>query len=166
LFLRQPLQVGRQTSNFGMRLHPILHKMKAHFGVDFAANVGTPVYAAGDGHLVSAERAGAAGNVVRVRHDGGYLTEYMHLQRFATSVKPGDVVHKGQVVGFVGSTGLSTGPHLHFGVKHNSKYLDPASLGGVVQPAVGSRERNAFEAESKTLLDLLSALGKGLGDGV
>ncbi len=166
LFLRQPLQVGRQTSNFGMRLHPILHKMKAHFGVDFAANVGTPVYAAGDGHLVSAERAGAAGNVVRVRHDGGYLTEYMHLQRFVTSVKPGDSVHKGQVVGFVGSTGLSTGPHLHFGVKHNSKYLDPASLGGVVQPSVGSRERSTFESESKALLDLLAALGKGLGDGV
>ncbi len=165
LFLRQPLQVGHQTSNFGIRMHPILHKMKAHFGVDFAASVGTPVYAAGDGHLVSAERSGAAGNVVRLRHDGGYLTEYMHLQRFATSVKPGDSVHKGQVVGFVGSTGLSTGPHLHFGVKHNSKYLDPATLGDVVQPAVATRERASFDAESKALLDLLAALGKGLGDG-
>ena len=149
-----------------MRLHPILHKMKAHFGVDFAASSGTPVYAAGDGHLVSAERAGAAGNVVRVRHDGGYLTEYMHLSRFVATVKPGDAVHKGQVVGFVGSTGLSTGPHLHFGVKQHSKYLDPASLGDVVQPAVNSRERAAFETESKALMDLLAALGKGLGDGV
>lgn len=165
LFLRQPLQVGRQTSNFGMRLHPILHKMKAHLGVDFAANVGTPVYAAGDGHLVSAERAGAAGNVVRLRHEFGYLTEYMHLQRFVASVKPGDTVHKGQVVGFVGSTGLSTGPHLHFGVRQHNKYLDPASLGDVVQPSVSSRERAAFEAESKVLLDLLAALGKGLGEG-
>lgn len=166
LLLRQPLQVGRQTSNFGMRLHPILHKMKAHFGVDFAAAVGTPVYAAGDGHLVSADRAGAAGNVVRIKHDGGYLTEYMHLQRFVTTLKAGDSVHKGQIVGFVGSTGLSTGPHLHFGVRHNNKYLDPATLGDVVQPAVPSRERPAFETEAKTLLDLLAALGKGLGDNV
>ena len=165
LFLRQPLQVGHQTSNFGIRMHPILHKMKAHFGVDFAAAVGTPVYAAGDGHLVSAERAGNAGNVVRLRHDGGYLTEYMHLQRFVAAVKPGDVVHKGQVVGFVGSTGLSTGPHLHFGVKHNAKYLDPATLGDVVQPSVQAHERTAFDSESKTLLDLLAALGRGLGDG-
>lgn len=165
LLLRQPLRVGRQTSTFGMRLHPILHKMKAHLGVDFGANRGTPVYAAGDGHLVSADRAGAAGNVVRLRHELGYTTEYMHLQKFASGLKANDVVHKGQLIGFVGSTGLSTGPHLHFGVRHNGKYLDPAALTDVVQPPISVRDRAAFEQESQALLDLLAALGRGLGDG-
>ena len=164
LFLRQPLRVGRQTSNFGVRMHPILHRMKAHLGVDFGAVRGTPVFAAGDGHLVSAERSGGAGNVVRLRHEGGYLTEYMHLQKFVSTLKAGDAVHKGQVVGFVGSTGLSTGPHLHFGVRQHGKYLDPAALTEVVQPSVGTRERATFESETKPLLDMLAALGVGIGD--
>ena len=160
LFLRQPLRVGRQTSTFGMRLHPILHRMKAHLGIDFGAPRGTPVFAAATGHLVSAARAGAAGNLVRLRHVESYTTEYMHLQRFATGLKTGGTVLKGQVIGYVGSTGRSTGPHLHFGARHRGQYLDPTELADVPMPALNAKEHKAFEAEAKALQQLLDALGK------
>ncbi|MBI5610772.1 MAG: M23 family metallopeptidase [Deltaproteobacteria bacterium] len=159
MFLRQPLRVGNRTSGFGMRLHPILHRMKAHYGVDFAAATGTPIYAAADGTLVSAHRAGAAGNMVRLRHVDGYVTEYMHLHRFATNLKAGDSVRKGQVIGQVGTTGRSTGPHLHFGVKKNGAYLDPTGLGEVLEPALPARDRKAFDAHATEMLRLIDALG-------
>ncbi|MBM4343102.1 MAG: M23 family metallopeptidase [Deltaproteobacteria bacterium] len=160
MFLRQPLRSGRTTSGFGMRLHPILHQMKAHYGVDFAAPTGTPVYAAADGVLVSAHRAGAAGNLVRLRHGDGYTTEYMHLHRFAAGLAAGDRLEKGDVIGFVGSSGRSTGPHLHFGVKRNGKYLDPTSTGTVAQPGLSARARKPFAAQAATLLDLINGLDK------
>jgi murein DD-endopeptidase MepM/ murein hydrolase activator NlpD len=159
LFLRQPLRVGNRTSGFGMRLHPILHRMKAHYGVDFAAATGTPVYAAADGALVSAHKAGAAGNMIRLRHVDGYVTEYMHLHRFAQNLKAGDVVRKGQVIGQVGTTGRSTGPHLHWGVKKNGAYLDPTGLGEVLEPALPARDRKTFDAHAAEMLRLIDALG-------
>lgn len=161
MFLRQPLRSGRTTSGFGMRLHPILHQMKAHYGVDFAAPTGTPVYAAADGTLVSAHKAGAAGNLVRLRHGEGYTTEYMHLHRFAAGLSVGDRVEKGQVIGLVGTTGRSTGPHLHFGCKKNGKYLDPTSTGNVPQPGLSARARKAFAAQAGALVELLDGLDKG-----
>lgn len=167
LFLRQPLRVGRQTSTFGMRLHPILHRMKAHLGIDFGAPRGTAVFAAASGHLVSAARAGAAGNLVRLRHAEGYTTEYMHLQKFAGDLQPGGPVVKGQVIGYVGSTGRSTGPHLHFGARHHGQYLDPTALADVPMPGLNAKEHKSFEAEAKALQQWLDALGKpsaGSGD--
>ncbi len=161
MFLRQPLRSGRTTSGFGMRLHPILHQMKAHYGVDFAAPTGTPVYAAADGVLVSAHKAGAAGNLVRLRHGDGYTTEYMHLHRFAAGMSAGDRVGKGDVIGFVGNTGRSTGPHLHFGVRKNGKYLDPTSTNHVAQPGLTARARKQFAPQAAALLELLNGLDKG-----
>lgn len=158
LFLRQPLRVGNRTSGFGMRLHPILHRMKAHYGVDFGAVTGTPVYAAGDGVLVSARPAGAAGNMVRIRHADGYVTEYMHLHRFAANLKAGDPIRKGQTIGQVGTTGRSTGPHLHFGVKKNGTYLDPTGLGDVLEPALPARDRKDFDSHAAELQRLLDSL--------
>lgn len=160
LFLRQPLRIGHATSGFGMRLHPILHRMKAHYGLDFGAPRGTPVWSAADGHLVSAGRAGAAGNMVRVRHADGYASEYMHLQKFAPGLKSRDSIAKGDVIGYVGSTGRSTGPHLHLGIKRGGRYLDPASLADVSDTPVAAHDRKAFEDQTAPLLRLLEAVGK------
>ena len=160
LFLRQPLRIGHATSGFGMRLHPILHRMQAHEGLDFGAPRGTPVWSAADGHLVSAGRAGAAGNMVRVRHADGYASEYMHLQKFAPGLKTGEPVAKGEVIGYVGSTGRSTGPHLHLGVKHNGRYLDPESLSDVSDTPVAPHDRKTFEDQTAPLMRLLEAVGK------
>ncbi len=159
MFLRQPLHLGHQTSAFGMRLHPILHKMKAHMGVDFAAPRGTPIFAAAAGQLVSAGRAGAAGNMVRIRHADSYTTEYMHMQKFAGNLKAGDRVTKGQLIGYVGTTGRSTGPHLHFGAKQRGKYMDPQGL-NASEPPVPFKDRKAFAEDAKALLLLLEAVGK------
>ena len=158
MFLRQPLRVGRATSGFGMRIHPILHKLKAHQGLDFGAPRGTPVYAAADGILIAARRAGPAGNLVRVRHGEGYMTEYMHLHKFG-SYTAGDRVSKGDTIGFVGTTGRSTGPHLHLGVKKHGTYLDPSQLGDVLEPGVPSKALGAFEAHAAEMLRLLDAVG-------
>lgn len=159
LFLRQPLRVGHLTSTYGMRLHPILHRMKAHLGIDFGAPRGTPVFAAASGHLVSAGRAGAGGNLVRLRHAEGFSTEYMHLQKFAVGLKAGAPVVKGQLIGYVGSTGRSTGPHLHFGARRHGQYLDPTELADVQVQPVMPHDRKAFEAETSALRRLLDALG-------
>ena len=162
MFLRQPLRVGRATSGFGMRIHPILHKLKAHQGLDFGAPRGTAVYAAADGVLIAARKAGAAGNLVRVRHSEGYMTEYMHLQKFGT-VTPGQRVTKGDVIGYVGTTGRSTGPHLHLGVRKGGTYLDPMQLGDVMEPGVASRSVKAFQGHAADLLRLLDALSGAKG---
>jgi hypothetical protein len=161
LFLRQPLQVGHTTSGFGMRVHPVLHTLKAHYGVDFGAPRGTPVYAASDGWLVSAGRAGAAGNLVKLRHAHGWASEYMHLQRFVGSLERGDRVAKGQLIGYVGSTGRTTGPHLHFGVKRHGRYVDPQSLGDELRLPVPASDHRAFDQHARALDKLLRALDSG-----
>lgn len=162
MFLRQPLRTGRTTSGFGMRLHPILHQMKAHYGVDFAAGTGTPVFAAADGTLAAAHKAGAAGNLVRLRHSDGYVTEYMHLHKFAAGLAAGNRIDKGQTIGYVGTTGRSTGPHLHFGVKKNGKYLDPTSVSNELQPGLTARAKKAFASEAAELLKIINGLDRQL----
>ena len=132
--------------------------------MDFGAARGTPVFAAASGYLTSAGRAGGGGNVIRLKHGDGYATEYMHLQRFASGLKAGTDVRKGQLIGFVGSTGLSTGPHLHYGARHRGRYVDPSELTDVPMPQLGPRERKSFDAEAKPLLDLMAALGQAAGD--
>jgi murein DD-endopeptidase MepM/ murein hydrolase activator NlpD len=103
----------------------VLHQTKGHFGVDYAAPVGTPVWASSDGVVVSANRSGGAGNMVVLSHAGGISTVYMHLSRFAKGLKAGQKVTQRQVIGYVGTTGLSTGPHLHYGTKVAGRYVDP-----------------------------------------
>lgn len=115
----------RLASGFGMRLHPILKIGKMHNGLDFAAHVGTPIYATGDGKVKSAGRHGGYGNVVVISHGYGYETLYAHMSKF--KVRRGQKVKRGDVIGYVGNTGLSTGPHLHYEIHKDGKEIDPIS---------------------------------------
>ncbi|WP_240035696.1 M23 family metallopeptidase [Hwanghaeella grinnelliae] len=124
--LRTPIDGARLTSGFGKRKHPILGYTKMHRGVDFAAPTGTPIYAAGDGTVEVAGRNGGYGNYIRIRHNGTYKTAYAHLSRI--KVKKGSHVRQGQVIGMVGTTGRSTGPHLHYEVHQNNKQTNPLSV--------------------------------------
>lgn len=120
-----PLDFLRVTSSYGMRRHPILGFTRMHQGVDFAAREGAPVLAAADGIVTQAGPEGGYGNLLRIRHAGGWATGYAHLSAFAPGVAPGARVLRGEVVAFVGHTGLATGPHLHFEVSLGGMKLDP-----------------------------------------
>ena len=125
-FLRAPLEFRRVSSRFSTaRLHPILNRVRAHEGVDYAAPSGTPVYAAGDGRIRFRGVRGGYGNLLEIEHGSGIVTVYGHLSRFANSARRGARVHQGQTVAFVGMTGLATGPHLHYEYRLNGRYLDP-----------------------------------------
>lgn len=123
--IRIPLHYTRISSRFGVRFHPVLKRKQMHNGVDFAAPTGTPVWACADGTIALAQRAGANGNLVSISHGDGLSSHYAHLSRFAGGVRQGVAVRSRQVIGFVGSTGRSTGPHLHFGLKKNGAFIDP-----------------------------------------
>ena len=126
-FLRSPFRFEpRVTSRFSYRrLHPVLGTHRAHLGVDYGAPTGTPVIAVANGTLVSAARSGGSGNMVRLHHTNGYETYYLHLSRFAKGMRPGARVMQGQVVGYVGSTGLATGPHLDYRLRKNGTFVNP-----------------------------------------
>ncbi len=124
-FLAAPLEFRRMSSAFGLRLHPILGIFRRHPGIDFAAANGTPVRAVGDGAVIKAGYGGGYGKVIELRHRDGMITRYGHLRAFATGLREGQVVTQGQVIGFVGSTGLSTGPHLHFETLVNGVSKEP-----------------------------------------
>ncbi len=120
-----PLDFLRVTSSFGMRRHPILGFSRMHQGVDFAAREGAPVLASADGIVTEAGLQGGYGNMIRIRHAGGWGTGYAHLSGYAPGIAPGAAVTRGEVIGFVGHTGLATGPHLHFEVSLAGVKLDP-----------------------------------------
>ena len=123
-----PINGARLSGRFGKRRHPILGYVKTHKGVDFAAPTGTPILAAGSGTVERANRYGSFGNYIRIRHTDGYKTAYAHLSKFARGVKAGAYVRQDQVIGYVGTTGRSTGPHLHYEVHHNGKAINPRRL--------------------------------------
>ena len=125
-FLKSPLEIARVTSHFGQRFHPILQTNKQHDGIDYGAPIGTPFWAVADGVVEEARASSSAGNMLVVRHMAGYETEYFHLSRFADGVRPGMRVKQHQIIGFVGTTGRSTGPHLHFGMKKGGAHVDPS----------------------------------------
>jgi murein DD-endopeptidase MepM/ murein hydrolase activator NlpD len=128
-FLKAPLQFSRISSRFsGSRFHPILKIRRPHFGVDYTAPKGTPVVSIGDGMVVEKGYQGGSGNYVKVKHNGVYTTQYMHLSGFGKGIFPGTLVQQGQVIGYVGSTGLSTGPHLDFRVYKNGSPVDPLKV--------------------------------------
>ena len=118
------------------RSHPILKKVRPHLGVDFAAVRGTPVLAAGDGEVIAAGWSGPFGRQVRIRHDGGFITLYAHLDRIAPGLTVGTRVERGEVIGNVGASGLATGPHLHFGLIRNGKFVDPLTTALPAAPAL------------------------------
>lgn len=126
--LRTPIDGARLSSRFGPRRHPILGYDKMHKGLDFAASTGTPIFAAGDGTVETAGRNKGYGNYVRIRHDAQYATAYAHMSRFAKGLERGDRVRQGDVIGLVGSTGMSTGPHLHYEVLRDEEQINPLSL--------------------------------------
>jgi len=145
--LKTPLKFSRVSSGFNpKRMHPVLHTTRGHFGTDFAAPTGTPVWAAADGVIVQRGPAGGAGNMVTIRHDNGLTTLYMHLSKFAGGQKVGSRVAAKTVIGYVGTTGLSTGPHLHFGVKKNGAYVDFQKLAPTRSGSVGKKDLPAFQA--------------------
>jgi murein DD-endopeptidase MepM/ murein hydrolase activator NlpD len=157
-FLRAPVQFRRISSSFARsRYHPVLGISRRHEGTDYAANPGTPVMAAGDGVVTRAEWAGGYGKLVEVRHRSGIVTRYGHLRAFARGIRPGTRVSQGQVIGFVGSTGLATGPHLHYEFRVNGVARDARRIslgnGAPISPAL----RPAFERERERL----SAIGYG-----
>jgi murein DD-endopeptidase MepM/ murein hydrolase activator NlpD len=124
-FLAAPLEFRRMSSAFGFRVHPILGTVRRHAGIDYAATSGTPVRAVGDGAVIKAGYGGGFGNMIELRHRDGIITRYGHLRGFAMGIREGEVVMQGQVIGYVGSTGLSTGPHLHFETLVNGASTEP-----------------------------------------
>ncbi|MEL6472763.1 MAG: M23 family metallopeptidase [Pseudomonadota bacterium] len=126
--MKTPINGARLSSRFGKRRHPISGYTRMHKGTDFAAATGTPVYAAGHGTVERASRYGGYGHYVRIRHANGYKTAYAHLSRYGSGIKSGRRVRQGQVIGYVGSTGASTGPHLHYEVIVNGKHVNAMSL--------------------------------------
>ena len=156
-WLRTPLRYDRLSSRFNpRRLHPILKRVMPHLGVDYAAATGTPVWAAADGRVTYAGRKGPNGNLVVVRHSGGFETAYAHLHRIKSGIRPGTFVKQRELIGFVGSTGRSTGPHLHFGLKKYSRYIDPLDELNGPGARMPSRELPAFKeamAELQSQLD-------------
>jgi len=125
-FLKSPLELARITSRYGQRFHPVLKRRKKHNGVDYGAPVGTPFWTVADGVVKEAKYSRSAGNMVRIQHSNGYMTEFFHLSKFAKGVKKGKKVKQRQIIGYVGTTGRSTGPHLHYGMKKNDRYVNPS----------------------------------------
>lgn len=126
--LRTPLNIIRISSGFGVRKHPVLGYSKMHKGIDFAASAGTPIFAAGNGVVEEMGRKGGYGNYVRIRHNADYSTAYAHASRFTKGLRRGDKVSQGDIIAYVGSTGRSTGPHLHYEVIVDNKQINPLSV--------------------------------------
>jgi len=136
-FLAAPLEFSRISSRFtNARRHPILNITRPHPGIDYAAPYGTPIFSVADGVVEFRSRAGASGNLIRVRHSGGFTSHYAHLSNFARGLNVGDKVRQKEIIGYVGSTGLSTGPHVCFRVKKNGHYVDPMRIAKPAGPAI------------------------------
>jgi murein DD-endopeptidase MepM/ murein hydrolase activator NlpD len=156
-FLLSPLQFTRISSGFGMRRHPVLGTMRAHKGVDYAAPVGTPIRAAGDGRIAFRGVRGGYGNVIVLAHSGGVETLYAHMHRFAKGVFVGKRVKQGELIGYVGMTGLASGPHLHYEYRVNGVHRNPASIKAAPVEPLQAKYRADFDAKSRELLARLDA---------
>ena len=154
--MRTPINGARLSSGFGMRRHPILGYNKRHLGVDFAAPIGTPIYAGGDGTIAMIGRHGNFGKYIRIRHNATYSTGYAHLNGYANGMKRGKRVRQGQVIGYVGSTGLSTGPHLHYEVMRGNKRINPMTLKLPSGRKLEGRELAAFQEQVQKITILLA----------
>ncbi len=167
-FLRFPLQFSRISSSFsGARFHPILHRTRSHNGIDFAAPRGTPVYSVAKGFVTFVGRQSGYGNLVKVDHPGPYETAYAHLQGFAAGLEEGAKIEKGHVVGYVGSTGLATGPHLHFELLRDGTFVNPFTERSEEEMVASAPEEEpapvdpVIEAKKKSLVEKLAILEIG-----
>ncbi|OFY72404.1 MAG: hypothetical protein A2V46_02440 [Bacteroidetes bacterium RBG_19FT_COMBO_42_7] len=155
-FLKAPLQFSRVTSRFsGSRMHPVLRIRRPHYGVDYAAPVGTPVLAIGDGRVTQTSFENGSGRMVRIVHNSVYSTAYLHLSRFGTGIAPGVYVKQGDIIGYVGSSGLSTGPHLDFRFYMNGSPVDPLSVKAPPVEPVSEANKARFEKTKSVVLNLL-----------
>lgn len=145
MFLRSPLKFSRVTSRFSRRrFHPVLKRYRPHYGVDYGAPTGTPARVTANGTVTFVGWNKGGGKTVKVRHPGGYETHYLHLSGYPKGVRVGRSVRQGEVVGFVGSTGLATGPHLDYRVKRSGRWIDPLSIKSVPAKALSAGEREQF----------------------
>ncbi len=159
IIFQSPIKYARITSRFTLRRwHPILHRYRAHLGVDFGARRGTPVRAAGSGRVLFAGRKGGYGNTVIILHKNGYKTLYAHLSKFRRGIYRGRYVHQGQVIGYVGSTGLSTGPHLHFGLYKDERAINPLPLIKVAKSGLWGKKLRDFKKKVRIYKKRLDAL--------
>lgn len=149
--MKTPLDGARLSSRFGKRKHPILGYTRLHAGVDFAAPTGTPIYAAGDGTVVMATVNGGYGKYIKIRHNGTYSTAYAHLNGYARGVRSGKRVRQGQVIGYVGSTGRSTGPHLHYEIHREGRQINPLGLKLPSGEELKGERLAAFQVHRETL---------------
>ena len=156
--MKTPINGARLSSSYGMRKHPILGYNKMHRGTDFAAPSGTPIMASGSGTITRARWCGGGGNCVKIKHNSTYETIYAHMKAFAKGIKEGRKVKQGQIIGYVGSTGMSTGPHLHYEVVVNGKKVNSQRLKLPSGKTLKGKSREMFELE-RIKIDLrLSAL--------
>lgn len=149
--MKTPVDGARISSGYGRRKHPVLGYHKMHKGVDFAAPTGTPIYAAGDGVVQRANRFSSYGNYIKIRHNGSLQTAYAHLNGFAKGIRAGTRVKQGQVIGYIGSTGRSTGPHLHYEVIVNGNQVNPNSLDLPTGEQLKGPQLARFKSEAKTI---------------
>lgn len=155
-FLRTPVDFRRISSRFGNRLHPTLNQIRMHKGVDYAAPTGTPIKASGDGKVIFTGRKGGYGNVIILQHGGQYSTLYGHMSGFRRGVNVGKRVKQGQIIGYVGSTGRATGPHLHYEFLVNGVYRNPLTVKLPDAQPIDPKYKPAFENHAQTLLSQLS----------
>jgi len=154
--MKTPINGARLSSPFGMRKHPILGFNKMHKGTDFAAPEGTPIMASGDGKIIRSRWCGGGGNCIKIKHNSTYSTVYAHLSKFARGIKEGVKVRQGQIIGYVGSTGLSTGPHLHYEVIENGKKINSQTLKLPSGKVLKGKKRKLFEI-SKIKIEVLKS---------
>ncbi|QAX81501.1 peptidoglycan DD-metalloendopeptidase family protein [Candidatus Pseudomonas adelgestsugas] len=156
-FIRTPVDFARISSRFSMgRKHPILNKIRVHKGVDYAAPSGTPIKAAGDGKVLLASRCGSYGNTVIIQHGDNYRTLYGHMQAFAKGLSIGSNVKQSQIIGYIGTTGLSTGPHLHYEFQINGVHVDPLSHKLLITSQISKTERMRFLQQSRPLIERMN----------
>ena len=154
--MKTPINGARLSSSFGMRKHPILGFNKMHKGTDFAAKEGTPIMASGDGKIIRARWCGGGGNCIKIKHNSTYSTVYAHLSKFASGIKEGTRVKQGRIIGYVGSTGMSTGPHLHYEVIENKKKINSQKLKLPSGKTLSGENRKLFEV-AKIKIDVLKS---------
>ncbi len=156
MFLSAPLRYKRISSYFGMRFHPILHKWRMHDGIDFVNKIGTPIHAVADGKIIYKGWMKGYGNVVEIKHKEGYTTLYGHMKGFA-HIRIGQYVKQGKTIGYLGNTGLSTGPHLHFGVLHYGKWINPLKIRKSARIILRGYKKKKFFAFVQNLNESLSS---------
>ena len=163
--MRSPVDFSRISSRFSnKRWHPVLSKWRSHKGVDYAAKRGTPVRASGDGKVIFAGTKGGYGRLVVIRHGGRYTTAYGHLNGYARGVRSGKKVKQGQIIGYVGSSGVATGPHLHYEFRVNGVHRNPLTVKLPEAKPVHSAYQNHFEENTRAYLSMLRLMDRTLAD--